>query len=514
VIGIVRGRTARLRKVLHRRVANPNRTMVYNTAGTLIAVFTDNARTVSILGATPRTFTENKDTFIDEFKRTLSSKAGQSPGGGTWNDFNGSAADYNVSTDKLRIATPTVNVSRYVRLNDILATWDVRMKVTTTTTPAGNANSAAIVGGFTDVSNHMRYRLTFNSTGSVQGAITKNVAGSETNITGTTTIAASGYVAGQVWNVRGKWDGTTHSLFAWKEGDTESTTAVVTTTDSTFPTGKLGIRTFASTGATNAPGFEIDDYQATLCTWATLPSVTHNWRVRVLPAPFTGAVDNAWLAAALADSSADLLAIGMEYITGGSKEAEYGPVYVPGRSWDVAHADDGTRQEGADWNDYLGVTGNYPGLATTTDAPEAHQLGCLDCSGFVRTVFGYRGGLPMCLDDAIDYNGARIPRRSVDQAANGPGVIITSNVGAAPTSFTELMPGDVLYWDADTTNPTEEEGQVDHSGIYLGVDANGDKRFLSSRKVASGPTLGDLGGASIINGTGLYARALRTVRRF
>jgi hypothetical protein len=494
------------------RATSPGRTEV-SDSGQLAAVFTDGSRTVTVLG-TDRTFTEQKDDFTDQFDRTLTTGWGQSPGGGTWDDFNGSASDYSVSSGKGRIAGLTTNVSRYVRLNDVVSTYNARMTVTTSTTPAVAANSCSLVGGFIDTSNHYRYRLTFNSTGSVTAAITKNVAGSETTLAGSATVAASGYVANQVWNVRGVFNGTTHSMYAWKSGDAEPGSPTLTVADTTFPSGKLGVRAFVSTGATNAPTFIIDDYSAS-AVWAQPPAVTHPWRVRLLPAPFNGTVDTAWLTAALADTSPDLLAIATEYITGGSREAGYGPLYAPGRSFDLGHADDGTRQEGSDWNDFLGITGNYPDLTTpATDTAEAHQLGCMDCSGFVRTVFGYRGGLPMCLDTSADFNGLRIPRRSVDQSASGPGTVVVSSVSAAPTDLSQVRPGDVLYWDADTSNPAEEEGQIDHSGIYLGIDSAGEMRFLSSRKVGNGPTMADLGGPSVITGTSLYGRALRRARRF
>jgi cell wall-associated NlpC family hydrolase len=400
-------------------------------------------------------------------------------------------------------------------LNDTVTTYDARLTVTTSTMPAGAANSASLVGGFQSTSNHYRYRLTFNTTGSVSASINVVVSGTETTIAGATTIATAGtYAAGQVWHIRATHSAGAHALYAWQDGTTEPVSATLTATDTTYPSGKLGVRTLASSGATNAPQFQFDDYSAS-ATWADPPVVTHPWRVRLLPAPFNGTVDTAWLTAALADTSPDLLDIATEYITGGSKEAGYGPLYAPGRSFDLGHADDGTRQEGSDWNDYLGITGNYPDLTTpATDTAEAHQLGCLDCSGFVRTVFGYRGGLPMCLDTSADFNGLRIPRRSVDQSASGPGTVVVSSVSAAPTDLSQVRPGDVLYWDADTSNPAEEEGQIDHSGIYLGIDSAGEMRFLSSRKVGNGPTMADLGGPSVITGTSLYGRALRRARRF
>lgn len=67
----------------------------------------------------------------------------------------------------------------------------------------------------------------------------------------------------------------------------------------------------------------------------------------------------------------------------------------------------------------------------------------------------------------------------------------------------------------------EEEGQEDvelrisHVGIFLGIDSNGKYRFLSARQSANGPTMSDLSGNStIIDGTNLYSRMFRIIRRF
>lgn len=135
------------------------------------------------------------------------------------------------------------------------------------------------------------------------------------------------------------------------------------------------------------------------------PTVTSRTWVRLLPQPFTGVVDFAWLRGALADTSPDVLATATEYVTGAptvrsgdgtvvSSDADYGPLLA-----------DGTREEGADFNDYLGVSWSY---GTTADAPETRQVGALDCSGFVRMVLGHRSGLPLSLAP----DGVSLPRRS------------------------------------------------------------------------------------------------------
>ncbi len=241
-------------------------------------------------------------------------------------------------------------------------------------------------------------------------------------------------------------------------------------------------RTFAEKSTTNA-------------------TVTHSVWVRTLSGPFNGTVNESWLTAALADRSPDVLQIGMQYIAGApaqfaggvkiAGDADYGPLQP-----------DGTRQEGSDFNDYLGISWTYPG---STDAPEANQINCLDCSGFVRMVFGYRCSLPMTLTP----DGLRLPRRSFEMYASAPGLVTIANAGTQVTAFAPLGVGDLLFFDASTDDGT----QLDHVGIYLGLDSAGKHRFLSSRKTANGPTLGDTGGLSILNGTGYYAKAFRAARR-
>ena len=47
-----------------------------------------------------------------------------------------------------------------------------------------------------------------------------------------------------------------------------------------------------------------------------------------------------------------------------------------------------------------------------------------------------------------------------------------------------------------------------------GVTGQDNHRFISSRKSANGPTLGDTNGKSLLDGTGLYAKSFRAARRF
>jgi cell wall-associated NlpC family hydrolase len=92
---------------------------------------------------------------------------------------------------------------------------------------------------------------------------------------------------------------------------------------------------------------------------------------------------------------------------------------------------------------------------------------------------------------------------------SAPGVVTVPNTGKQVTSFAKLSPGDLVFFDVSTDDGT----RIDHVGMYLGVDAGGNQRFISSRKSINGPTLGDYRGTSILNGTGLYASSFRAIRR-
>lgn len=66
-----------------------------------------------------------------------------------------------------------------------------------------------------------------------------------------------------------------------------------------------------------------------------------------------------------------------------------------------------------------------------------------------------------------------------------------------------------MFFDANPDDGT----LVDHVGMYLGPDSVGAPRFISTRKSVNGPTLGDVGGRSVLSGTGLYATTWRAARR-
>jgi cell wall-associated NlpC family hydrolase len=248
---------------------------------------------------------------------------------------------------------------------------------------------------------------------------------------------------------------------------------------------------------------DVSGPQRTFAESTTTMTVSSRVWVRLLPNSFDGTVDTSWLAGALADTSNDVLAVAMQYVTGAA------PVYDSSGRQVAADADygpigsDGTRQPGADFNDYLGVAWTYPN--GSIDQPEADEFNSLDCSGFMRMVWGYRSGFPL----ALSPDGHGLPRRSYEMADGAPGVVVLPNLGVVPASRSALQPGDLVFFDASTDDGT----RIDHVGMYLGKDSAGHDRFISSRRTVNGPTMGDVGGRSILDGTGLYALSLREARR-
>ncbi|WP_050760395.1 tachylectin-related carbohydrate-binding protein [Thermobispora bispora] len=229
---------------------------------------------------------------------------------------------------------------------------------------------------------------------------------------------------------------------------------------------------------------------------------TRAW-VRLLPGPWSTSASwaSSWLSANVGSTSEDILEIASQYITGApdryknglryAGDAHYGPVGEEGRI------------EGSDFNDYLGIPWKY---GDRVDEPEPDQKDSLDCSGFVRMVYGYRSGYPMEIGTPT---GTALPRRAVQMHASAPGVMVVDGGTAKPTSYAALQPGDLLFWDASTDDGTA----IDHVGIYLGVDSNGKHRFVSSRKTVDGPTLGDVGGHSLLDNGTLYDRSWRAAKR-
>ncbi|MFJ1895853.1 NlpC/P60 family protein [Streptomyces sp. NPDC088115] len=505
------------------RPGTPARTEV-TSGGRRVALLTHGARSVVLTGPR-RTFAENKAPFVDDFKRTLPDLSlpapnrqfwGASPGGGNWSVLGPADTDYSVVPGTGVITLTSANASRHASLRDDKITdVDVRSVARFDKVPTGQACSYALSFGYQDTRNSYRARLSFLTTGAVELRVEKEVADAVTQLASSLTLA-TGVPAGTDWTIRVRREGSLIQVKAWRSASAEPSAWAVEVSDSTFAQGRVGLRALANSGCTNLPvTLSVSRLQVDAASWDVPPSVTHDDWVRVLSQPFDGTWTDeversirGWAGSTAPDvlAHAAMFLAGAPAVTAGAGPAQ--GKQVLGEAGYGYLDPQGFRREGADFHEYMGIGWTFDDGAHT--GPSSNQVGNLDCSGYTRMVYGYHMGVPLAAGE--DTSRLRIPRRSGEMADYSPGVRIDRTNGTNPPAATLLQPGDLVLFNADSgdDNPT---ATVDHVGIYLGVDAAGKRRFFSSRKTGNGPTMADLAGASLLDGTGTYATKLHTVHR-
>ncbi|WP_217143323.1 NlpC/P60 family protein [Streptomyces sp. AC627_RSS907] len=501
----------------------PARTEV-TSGGRRVALLTHGARTVLLPGP-QRTFSENKKPFVDDFARTLPDTSlpvgeraywGTSPGGGSWSTLGPADTDYSVVPGTGAIALTTDNASRHASLRDgEITDVDVRSVARFDKVPTGDACSYALSFGYQDTRNSYRARLSFTTSGEVQFRVEKEADDAVTQLATAVTLA-SGVPAGTDWTIRVRREGTRIRAKAWRSAGAEPSGWAFDVTDATFGKGRVGLRALANRGCTNLPvTLLVSRFQVDAANWAEPPVVTHSDWVRVLPEPFDGVwtpglenVVRGWAGSTAPDvlAHAAMFLPGASPVVAGSGPAEGRQVLGEAGYGNLDPR--GNRAEGADFHEYMNSGWTFPD-GTHTGA-SSKQVGNLDCSGYTRMVYGYHMGVPMAAGQ--DTSGTRLPRRSRDMADHSPGVRIARTDGTRPPAAEQIQPGDLVLFNADSGDDNEV-ATTDHVGIYLGEDTAGGRRFLSSRKTVNGPTMSDLSGNSLLDGTGTYARTLHTVHR-
>lgn len=228
---------------------------------------------------------------------------------------------------------------------------------------------------------------------------------------------------------------------------------------------------------------------------------TRNW-VRLRDVPYDGVMnaadESAWLWDAIHDTSPDVFEYAMEYLAG-APDIYDGNLHIAG---------DAPYDFGADFNDFIGIAWNYP--SGSVDNPESSELGELDCSGFVRMVFGYRppdsGSMhrvPLSLTGTYG-----LPRTSYNMEEYSPGIHLLVDDGTQQTDLSDIYPGDLVFFDS------AGDSDINHVGIYLDEDTEGNHRFISSLPSSDGPAMGKSSGSDyIINGSGFWASSFRAALR-
>lgn len=244
----------------------------------------------------------------------------------------------------------------------------------------------------------------------------------------------------------------------------------------------------------------------------TTATVAQNDWIRLAPQPWHAGAEKQswfrpWLEKAVADRGLDAFGTAMQYLAGApAKKNAKGIVYAGDAGFGPSDASsEFGRDEKSDFYDYLGVSWTFPG--GKVEKPEKDRYRCLDCSGFLRMVYGYRLGYP--LHDTNTHRAGSLPRRAYAIDQYGPGTLVVKNTGQPVADYGPLQPGDMVFFNTDPV-----PGYVtNHSGIYLGIDSTGHRRFISSRVGANGPTFGDKDGSALLDDGGYYSLRFRAARR-
>ncbi|QHC31977.1 MULTISPECIES: NlpC/P60 family protein [unclassified Streptomyces] len=242
--------------------------------------------------------------------------------------------------------------------------------------------------------------------------------------------------------------------------------------------------------------------------------VTDDW-VRLLPEPWTKGSESQqwfkdWFKQYAGSEEDDIFAFAFQYVQGAPVKKDAQGVQYAGHAFYGPYKPDGVdRYEQTDFYDYLGIP--YTFRDGTTMRPRPDRLRSVDCSGYLRLVYGYRARYPLRASDAA---GDGLPRTADGMARSTAGVDIVKIQGPGPwyerpKNIDVLQPGDLLFFKMDHRTGNH----MDHSAIYLGPDTEGHKVFVSSRKEQNGPTIGDKGGVSRLDGNGFYAGLFRSAKR-
>ncbi len=245
---------------------------------------------------------------------------------------------------------------------------------------------------------------------------------------------------------------------------------------------------------------------------ATDATVTTDAWVRVVPHQWKSGSEKAdWFGEFLAENKdseePDALEIGTQYFKGAEDQVDKDGVRYAGDADFGPMGDDGLREVGGDYNDFMEVTVSHPDKKD--DPPEKKDKNALDCSGFLRMVLGYRLDYP--LFGKNETKGDALQRQVQGMVDRAPGQLLHKDTGEKPADLDKvtenMLPGDIVFFE------TDGEPGLDHSGFYMGKDSKGKHRFMSSREAINGPTMGDVKGPSILDGNGLFANNFRAVRR-
>jgi trimeric autotransporter adhesin len=196
----------------------------------------------------------------DTFSRTVSNGLGTADLGGAWT-VSGGSTNFSVNGSAGRIVLPTAGAGPQAYLNSVSSTdSDTTLTVSPDKVGTGNGFYFAVVGRTISGAGSYRAKVRLLSNGGVGLSLYRtNSTGTETAILGETTVPGLAYSPGTVLRVRFQAVGTAPTTLrakVWADGAGEPASWQAAATDTTSAlqvAGGIGLWTYLSSSATNAP---------------------------------------------------------------------------------------------------------------------------------------------------------------------------------------------------------------------------------------------------------------------
>lgn len=190
-------------------------------------------------------------SLADTFGRTVASGWGTSASGMVWSVAGvGPATDYAVNGTVGQHVHSTKNVFRWTLTPAQRADVDLTVLWTMDKAPVGDDQYVYLVARVADTSNFYFARTYVSTAGTMQLTIRKRVGGAETLLSSVYTMPGT-FVAGDVYRMRLRVQGTTLSAKAWRPADSEPDDWQLTATDSSISAaGSVGFRSFVGPSST------------------------------------------------------------------------------------------------------------------------------------------------------------------------------------------------------------------------------------------------------------------------
>lgn len=221
---------------------------------------TDNGGATNATTQTVTTTAGTAPFAQDTFTRTVTNGLGTADTGGPWT-VSGSTSNYSVASGTGRLRIATAGSGNYAHLGSVSSSaTDIYLELASDKPASGSGLYLSVVGRRVAGSGEYRAKANVTSTGAVNLSLVRTTAsGAETTIQSDLTIGGLNYAVGDRLAMRVQVTGTgttTIRAKVWEVGTAEPASWQRSVTDTTAAlqvAGGVGLMTYLSSGANNAP---------------------------------------------------------------------------------------------------------------------------------------------------------------------------------------------------------------------------------------------------------------------